>query len=168
MANNNISRRGFLKVMGAGATVAAGAAMESCQPKQQISVAGTHTGPLPTGQMTMRENPNTGDKVSVLGYGFMRLPTVDGGSARETAADIDQERVNELTDVALAHGINYFDTSPAYCRGGSERSMGIALSRYPRNSYYIATKMSNFAPAQFPREASMALFENSLKELQTD
>ena len=73
----------------------------------------------------MRENPNTGDKVSVLGYGFMRLPTVDGGSARETAADIDQERVNELTDVALAHGINYFDTSPAYCRGGSERSVVI-------------------------------------------
>ena len=66
MANNNISRRGFLKVMGAGATVAAGAAMESCQPKQQNSVAGTNTGHLPTGQMKMHKNPNTRDTVTAI------------------------------------------------------------------------------------------------------
>ena len=76
--------------------------------------------------------------------------------------------MNELVDYALAHGVNYFDTSPAYCKGFSERATGIALSRHPRDKYFIATKLSNFSPDTWSREASVAMFRNSLKELQTD
>ncbi|MDE5848297.1 MAG: aldo/keto reductase, partial [Muribaculaceae bacterium] len=82
--------------------------------------------------------------------------------------EIDQEAVNRLVDTALEHGVNYFDTSPAYCKGKSEGATGTALSRHPRHSYYIATKLSNFAPQTQSREASIAMYNNSLKELQTD
>ena len=88
--------------------------------------------------------------------------------APENGEEIDQETVNALVDYAIAHGVNYFDTSPAYCRGRSERATGIALSRYPRNKYYIATKLSNFAPSTWSREASMEMYRNSFKELQVD
>ena len=116
------------------------------------------------GEMTCRVNPGTGDKVSLLGYGMMRLPQT-GDTAD---APIDQEMVNRQIDYALEHGINYFDTSPAYCKGLSEKATGDALKRYDRSSYFIATKLSNFAPETWSREASIEMFENSLKELQTD
>ena len=51
--------------------------------------------------MTYRTNPSTGDKVSLLGYGCMRWPTVSGGSARDGEDSIDQEEVNRLVDKAL-------------------------------------------------------------------
>lgn len=122
--------------------------------------------------MTMRTDLH-GNKVSLLGYGAMRLPTKDGGHANGWAAGassaaIDQEAVNDHIDYALAHGVNYFDTSPAYCRGESERVLGKALARHPRQSYFIATKLSNFAPQQFSLEASKAMYANSFKALQTD
>ena len=121
------------------------------------------------GEMTYRNNPNTGDKVSLLGYGMMRLPVEGGGTLRDHPdSPIDQELVNQEIDYALEHGVNYFDTSPAYCKGMSERATGIALARHPRSSYYIATKLSNFSPDTWTTEASKEMFENSLKELQTD
>lgn len=123
---------------------------------------------IPADRMTYRTNPTSGDKVSLLGFGMMRLPSVGGRSAREGNEEIDQEMVNELVDYAIAHGVNYFDTSPAYCRGKSERATGIALSRHPRDKYFIATKLSNFAPATWSREASVTMYRNSLKELQVD
>ena len=76
--------------------------------------------------------------------------------------------VNALVDHAIAHGVNYFDTSPAYCRGHSEHATGVALSRHPRDKYFIATKLSNFAPSTWSREASMAMYRNSFRELQVD
>ena len=140
-------------------------------------LSGATTAIKAAGAMTMREDLK-GNKVSLLGYGAMRLPTTDGGNATGriggkpgegfSAAAIDQDAVNEHVDFALKHGVNYFDTSPAYCRGESERVMGEALSRHPREKYFIATKLSNFAPQQYPFEASKALFENSLKALRTD
>ena len=121
------------------------------------------------GKMTLRTNPNTGDQVSLLGFGMMRLPVEAGGTARENPdSPIDQDAVNEMVDYALAHGVNYFDTSPAYCQGMSEQSTGIALARHPRKSYYIATKLSNFDPSTWSRTESMAMFERSLTYLQTD
>lgn len=116
------------------------------------------------GEMTYRVNPGTGDRVSLLGYGMMRLPQT--GEAAD--APIDQEMVNRQIDYALEHGINYFDTSPAYCEGLSEKATGDALKRYDRSKYFIATKLSNFAPETWSREASIEMFENSLRELQTD
>lgn len=119
--------------------------------------------------MTHRLNPNTGDKVSLLGFGMMRLPVVAGGTARENPdSPIDQEAVNAMVDYALAHGVNYFDTSPAYCQGESEKSTGIALARHPRDTYYIATKLSNFSPDTWSAKESKAMFERSLQYLQTD
>ena len=157
-----MKRRDFLKALGAGTATVAGAALAGCDNDKPA-------GKQP-GEMTMRVNPNTGDSVSILGYGMMRLPTVDSqGSAREDGeAEIDQEMVNRQVDYALEHGVNYFDTSPAYCRGRSEHSTGIALSRHPRDKYYIATKLSNFNPETWSHEAGVEMFQNSLKELQTD
>ena len=98
-----------------------------------------------------------------LGMGCMRLPVRDGRSD-----DIDEEAVARMADYAMEHGVNYFDTSPAYCQGRSERATGIALHRHPRSSYFIATKLSNFSPTTWSRRASQEMFENSLRELQTD
>ena len=115
--------------------------------------------------MTTRHNPTTGDDVSLLGYGCMRWPTVKDENGDEV---IDQETVNALVDTAIAYGVNYFDTSPAYCKGFSERATGIALKRHPREKFYIATKLSNFAPETWSREASLKMYHNSFKELQVD
>ena len=114
-------------------------------------------GEVPKDKMTYRTNPTTGDKVSILGFGMMRLPTKEvavKNEGDEVNEEIDQEEVNRLVDYALEHGVNYFDTSPVYCQGLSERATGIALSRHPRNKYFVATKLSNFSPDTHSREAS--------------
>jgi predicted aldo/keto reductase-like oxidoreductase len=113
--------------------------------------------------MTYRTNPTTKDKVSLLGYGMMRLP-----SKTENKDDYDQEMINRQVDYAIEHGVNYFDTSPVYCQGKSEGCTGIALSRHKREEYFVATKLSNFNPATQTREASIAMYRNSMKELQVD
>lgn len=164
----DISRRNFLKAMGVGATTAA-ATFYGCGSKDKSGQTTANTGEIPADKMTYRIMPGTSEKVSLLGYGMMRLPVIGEGSARENPdAPIDQDMVNRQVDFAMAHGVNYFDTSPAYCRGLSEHSTGIALHRHKRAEYYIATKLSNFAPDTWSREASQAMFENSLKELQVD
>ena len=167
--NNNINRRRFLKLLGAGSVVTA-ATFSGCKPKAMEAPEEEykHQVEPPKGKMTYRRNPKTNEDVSLLGYGMMRLPTTDGTAARESDAPIDQEQVNRLVDYAIEHGVNYFDTSPAYCKGMSEHATGIALSRHPRNSYYIATKLSNFSEDTWSKQASIEMFNNSLKELQVD
>ncbi len=163
-----MDRRQFLKIFG-GTAVASSTLLAACKKSdgQQKTLAERQE--PPTDKMTMRVNPNTNDKVSLLGYGMMRLPIEGGGNPRENPdADYDQEMINKQVDYAIAHGVNYFDTSPAYCRGLSERCTGIALHRHPRDKYFIATKMSNFSPDTWTRESSIEMFENSLKELQVD
>lgn len=160
-----ISRRNFLKALGGGA-VASSALLTACKDDKQG--AAKAQGPE-KGKMTYRLNPKTKEKVSLLGYGMMRLPAKgeDKASARELEeTPIDQDMVNRQVDYAIEHGVNYFDTSPAYCQGMSERATGIALSRHKRSEYFIATKMSNFSPETQTREGSIEMFENSLKELQ--
>lgn len=157
--DKNISRRGFLKFMGAGAALS----VVGCNGRGSAdSVASDAVDP---GDMTYRMTPSTGDRVSILGYGCMRLPTVKDADGQDV---IDQEEVNRSVDEALKGGVNYFDTSPAYCKGFSERAMGIVLSRHPRQSYFIATKLSNFNPSTWPREKSIEMYRNSLRELRTD
>ena len=163
----NISRRNFLKALGGGA-VASSAVLTACKTDNRQDAGGREP---EKGKMTYRVNPGTKDCVSLLGYGMMRLPVAgtDKASARELDdAPIDQDMVNRQVDYAIEHGVNYFDTSPAYCQGMSERATGIALSRHKRSEYFIATKMSNFSPDTWPRQASIEMFENSLKELQVD
>lgn len=156
-------RRRFLRNLG---IFSAAGALVSCGVRTDADGSGDDNGA--PGSMTMRRNPSTGDEVSILGYGCMRLPTVSGGSARDRADAIDQEMVNRLIDRALEAGVNYFDTSPAYCKGKSEEAVGKALSRHPRDSYFIATKLSNFAESTWSRSSSIEMFENSLKYLKTD
>ena len=148
-----MKRRDFIKITGAAALAAA------CAPKTDKNTPAAE-GP---GEMVYRTNPNNGDKVSLLGFGCMRWPMIrnaEGGSV------IDQEAVNEMVDYAIEHGINYFDTSPAYLMGQSEKAAGIALSRHPRDKYYIATKLSNFGD-QSP-EASIRMYQDSFEQLKTD
>ena len=73
------------------------------------------------------------EKLSLLGFGTMRLPTAPDGS-------IDEEQVRRMTRYAIDHGVNYFDTAYPYHNGNSERVIGRVLKDYPRDSYYLATK----------------------------
>lgn len=172
-----LNRREFLQRLGIGtAAVATAATLPSCI-KAPASLEGGDFDPKggpfsedQLGEMTYRTHPANGDKVSILGYGMMRLPNVPKGSESPDGNDLDQEQINKLVKYAMDHGVNYYDTSPAYCKGFSEAATGIALKATgrPRNSYYIATKLSNFAPQQQTREASQQMLMNSLKYLQTD
>jgi hypothetical protein len=147
-----MKRRDFIKISGAAAVAAA------CAPKTAPKTA-VDAGPE---QMEMRENPVSGDRVSLLGFGCMRWPMIQDADGKDV---IDQEAVNEMVDYALAHGINYFDTSPAYLQGQSELAAGRALSRHPRESYFIATKLSNFGDAS--PEASLRMYHDSFEQLRT-
>ncbi len=165
MKTNDISRREFLRRVGLGAAAVTAASIPGCSPStQNKGPQGSETAEIPTDSMTTRYNPTTGDDVSLLGYGCMRWPTIEG----DPDDKLDQEEINRLVDKAIAHGVNYFDTSPAYCKGRSEEATGIALSRHPRDSYYIATKLSNFSPSTWSREAGEQMYRNSLKNLRTD
>lgn len=160
-----MERREFLKIFG-GATVASSALLTACKKNEQGELQKKQSEP-PTDLMTMRKNPATGDNVSLLGYGMMRLPNLP--KKVDTDPDvIDQEMVNRQVDYAIEHGVNYFDTSPAYCQGKSEAATGEALSRHGRSSYFVATKLSNFAPQTWSREASQEMFRKSLEYLKVD
>ena len=162
-----MDRRKFLKIFG-GSALTTAAVMTGCKSKKETKAVEEYKQQVEpsTDQMTYRTNPTTKDKVSLLGYGMMRLPTIEGNAARESKAEIDQEQVNRLVDYAIEHGVNYFDTSPVYCQGLSERSTGIALSRHKRSEYFVATKLSNFNPATQSREESIKMYRDSFKELQ--
>ena len=73
------------------------------------------------------------EKLSLLGFGAMRLPCLADGS-------IDENQVAEMTRMAMEAGVNYFDTAYPYHGGESERVMGRVLSKYPRERYQLATK----------------------------
>ena len=105
-----------------------------------------------------------GETLGMLGLGCMRLPTLSGASGGfGRNAPLDQEAVNAMVDYAIAHGVNYFDTAPAY--GQSEVVTGKALSRHPRESFKIATKISNMN-GRATLEAGQQMFETSLNNLQ--
>jgi len=135
------------------------------QPARTAPASGGDSG------MTMRTGTH-GERVSLLGYGAMRYPTVDGSHANTfrggSNAPIDVEAVQEHIDYCIAHGVNYFDTSPAYCRGESEKVLGNALAKHPRDKWLVATKLSNFNPKTWSHEESRKLYETSLRLLRTD
>lgn len=166
--SKNINRRSFLKTLTAG-TVVTAAALSGCKTKNDNAVGDEYEQQVepPKGKMTYRINPTTKDRVSLLGYGMMRLPTIDGKSGRKNDSPLDQNMINKLVDYALEHGVNYFDTSPAYCQGQSEKATGIALKRHPRKDYFIATKLSNFSEETWSRQASIEMYHESLRQLQT-
>lgn len=79
-------------------------------------------------------------KLSRLGLGTMRLP-VKTKIKREANPLIDYKEAQKLVDYAIENGINYFDTAYMYHVGKSEKFIGTALSKYPRESYYLADKL---------------------------
>ena len=158
-----MNRREFLKIVGV-STVASTVAMYGCASGEKSNASeASILGEVPVDKMTYRTSPK-GEHVSLLGYGCMRWPLKPAPDSDGNV--IDQDAVNELVDYALAHGVNYFDTSPVYCQGFSERATGVALKRHPRERLLIATKMSNFQ--NYTRENSIKMYHQSMKELQTD
>ncbi len=77
--------------------------------------------------------------LSALGLGCMRLPVIDGDSAR-----IDEEKSRKLVAYAMQNGINYYDTAWGYHGGMSEIVMGKILHDYPRDSFYLASKFPGY------------------------
>jgi len=98
-------------------------------------------------------------KLSRLGMGNMRLPVVGD----KHGAPVDRERAQEIIDYAMANGVNYFDTAYVYHNGESEKFLGEALAKYPRDSYYLATKFFILASTDYK-----AVFEEQLSRLKTD
>ncbi|MDR0517961.1 MAG: aldo/keto reductase [Fibromonadaceae bacterium] len=159
--SDSMDRRQFIKVVGAGAALAA---FGSCGSKEGTSAK---QGDVPADKMTYRTDPKTGNQVSLLGYGCMRYPRLPKSADLASENNLDQEAINRSIDYAIDHGVNYFDTSPLYCKGFSEIATGIALSRHPRNKYFIATKMSN-RNQHSSREASLKMYKRSFENLRTD
>ena len=102
-----------------------------------------------------------GSKLSGLGLGMMRLPVVDGNDAQ-----VDEEKAAAVIDLAYRSGVNYFDTAWGYHNGSSEQVAGKYLSRYPRESYYLATKFPGYDNSNMGKVKE--IFERQLEKCRTD
>ena len=102
-----------------------------------------------------------GMKLSALGFGAMRLPVIDGDDSR-----IDEAAALRMVDTAMKNGINYYDTAWGYHGENSELVMGKALSRYPRESFYVATKFPGYDPSNWGKVEE--IFERQLEKLGVD
>ena len=109
--------------------------------------------------MEYRKMEKLGISTSLLGFGCMRFPTNADGS-------IDEKEALAMIDTAYQSGVTYFDTAYPYHGGTSEGVTGKALARYPRDSYYLATKLpiwdvKSIADAE-------RIFHEQLERLQKD
>lgn len=102
-----------------------------------------------------------GKKLSALGFGAMRLPVIDGDDARP-----DREQVFKMVETAMQNGINYYDTAWGYHNGNSEIVMGEALSKYPRDSFYLADKFPGYDLSNMPKVKE--IFEKQLKKTKVE
>lgn len=97
--------------------------------------------------------------LSLLGMGCMRFPTLQNGK-------IDVSQTREMVDLAIKNGVNYFDTAYPYHNGESEIVIGEILSKYPRESFFLADKFpghqisSSYDPA--------TVFEDQLKKCKVE
>ena len=160
-----MKRREFLAALGAGAAVVGGLSYRSASRGQgPVATGGQAQGEVPGAEAMTYRSFEGGDRVSLLGYGCMRWPKLEKPAADGNV--IDQEAVNRLIDYAFEHGVNYYDTSPVYMQGWSEKVTGIVLKRHPREKFFVATKLSNFS--NWTRENSIAMYKRSFSELQVD
>ena len=152
--HNDMNRREFLRRLGIGA----GAAM-ALMAMEPLNVLAKDRKKVDksslANHMTYRVQHGSGEQISLLGFGMMRLPN-------------NQDEVNRLVDYAIEHGVNYYDTAPMYMGGQSEVLMGNALSRHPREKYYVATKMSNQNRRSWAFDDSKAMYERSMEKLKVD
>lgn len=100
-----------------------------------------------------------GKKLSMLGFGAMRLPLNEDGSVNEALTE-------RMFDLAMAQGVNYIDTAYPYHGGASERVVGRILKKYPRNKFYLATKFPGhqISSSYDPK----AIFEEQLEKCGVD
>ncbi|MDR2629400.1 MAG: aldo/keto reductase [Spirochaetaceae bacterium] len=113
--------------------------------------------------MVKRHVDSLGVDVSLLGFGCMRLPLIDNDSSK-----IDYPRAQELIDRAFEGGVNYFDTAWPYHEKMSEVFVGEALSKYPRDRYFLASKMPTWEIFNSPREDMEKLFSEQLRKCRVD
>ena len=146
----DLSRRDFLRRLGIGSGSAM--AMMALEPLSVLAQKKTDKGVA--NRMTYRVQHGSGEHISLLGFGMMRLPN-------------NQDEVNRLVDYAIEHGVNYFDTAPVYMRGESEVLTGNALARYPREKFFVATKMSN-QWGDSSLEGAKKMYMTSMKKLRVD
>ena len=102
-----------------------------------------------------------GIDLPLLGFGTMRLPLLS-----DKADSVDTVRVSDMTDYAISHGVNYFDTAYPYHGGESERIIGRILKKYPRDCFYLATKYPGHQISQSYDPA--AIFEEQLHKCGVD
>lgn len=100
-------------------------------------------------------------QLSMLGFGAMRLPILDGDDAK-----IDEKKALAMVDRAIHAGVNYFDTAWGYHAGNSETILGKALSKYPRSAYYLADKFPGYDLSNFGKHET--IFAEQLKKCQVD
>jgi uncharacterized protein len=110
--------------------------------------------------MLYRKVPKTGDELSILGFGFMRLP------AKKAGTGIDEERAIRQVRYAIDRGVNYVDTAPAYHFGKSEQILGRALEDGYREKVQLATKLPPWSVRS--REDMDRILEHQLATLKTD
>ena len=99
-----------------------------------------------------------GLKLSNLGLGTMRLPNkgVNGDTP------IDEEETARMVEYAINKGINYFDTAWGYHNGESELVIGKVLQKYPRESFYLATKFPGYDVSNMDKVEE--IFEKQLEK----
>ena len=100
-----------------------------------------------------------GLRLSLLGFGTMRLPTTAAG-------DVDAAATEALLDYAMTHGVNYYDTAWPYMQNQSETVVGRCLKKYPRESFYLATKFPGHMLTGDPDPAG--IFEQQLEKCQVE
>ena len=100
-------------------------------------------------------------ELSALGMGAMRLPVIDGDDNK-----VDAPKVEEMVSYAMEKGINYYDTAWGYHGGNSETVMGEALSRYPRESFYLADKFPGYDLSNM--DTVEEIFEKQLEKCQVE
>ena len=100
-------------------------------------------------------------KLSALGFGCMRLPTVDGNDAKP-----DEAEAAKLVAKAMGAGVNYYDTAWGYHAGNSETVMGRILKEYPRDSFFLATKFPGYDLSNMDKVEE--IFDKQLEKCQVD
>jgi predicted aldo/keto reductase-like oxidoreductase len=108
--------------------------------------------------MEKRKIEKLGISTSLLGFGAMRFPITEDGK-------IDEPIAEKMIELAIANGVNYIDTAYPYHNGESEPFVGKVLKKYPRDSFFLATKLPQWLVKSL--DDAKRIFEEQLTRLQT-
>ncbi|CAL2037181.1 unnamed protein product [Caenorhabditis brenneri] len=113
-------------------------------------------------RMIYRQIPGTDIRISKIGFGAAAIGGMFGNV---------EDSITKIVETAIKQGINYIDTGYWYSQSRSESILGKALSKVPRKSYYISTKVGRFEldyarTFDFRADKILESLTNSLKRLQ--